>query len=202
MRFEPTQLEGYTDISQVKGLPPRCPFAAPERCPRYFQSLALLRHTGATAMDPGRGERLKKAWEKSDAWPSVAEQETSVGGRPGRPDMFSHFCPEVAYLRFGLFASDFGGYPDELDIEFAHQSLSREGASRHDLRWTWAHAREIHYTECELYSPLVNDAGKSRPEATSEDIVELKPNVFGFGLNLNALWRHWGHWIRRCIGRV
>ncbi len=34
-----------------------------------------------------------------------------------------------------------------------------------------------------------NEAGVKQTTEESEDVVELKPNFFGFGINLRALWR-------------
>ena len=34
-----------------------------------------------------------------------------------------------------------------------------------------------------------NEAGIKNSEEKNEDVLELKPNFFGFGLNLCALWR-------------
>ena len=31
--------------------------------------------------------------------------------------------------------------------------------------------------------------GKKPKDSSSEDVIEIKPNIWGFGLNLNALWR-------------
>ena len=50
-----------------------------------------------------------------------------------------------------------------------------------------------------LDNPKVNLAGlewlesKLAPQTTSptEDIVDIKPNFFGLGLNLNAAWKKW-----------
>jgi hypothetical protein len=70
----------YTGISQDKQLPPRCPFATVNRCPRYYQSLALLGHAGSTKLDPAEDAKLLKKWKASELWPKTAEQETSIMG--------------------------------------------------------------------------------------------------------------------------
>lgn len=38
----------YSNISNKLGGPYRCPFATVSHCPRYYQSLSLLKETGAT----------------------------------------------------------------------------------------------------------------------------------------------------------
>ena len=41
-------LDWYGAISERKGLTGRCPFATVGRCPRYFESVALLSDAGIT----------------------------------------------------------------------------------------------------------------------------------------------------------
>lgn len=85
--------EWYSKISQEKGLPPRCPFATVDHCPRYYQTISLLRDTGATAMDSSVNDRLFERWKRSPLWPVIAEQETSVSGSSDRPaSILSNFC--------------------------------------------------------------------------------------------------------------
>jgi len=149
-------LNWYTSISRKKQLQSRCPFATADACPRFFQSLSLLGSAGSTQIDPDEDKRLVKDWKKSDLWPKTAEYATSVSGPDGKPKHFSVFCPEVAFDRFGYFASDLCSYADDLDTELAHKSLSKEGAKRGDWRWSWASVTPLHYTDCSLYSVLLH----------------------------------------------
>ena len=73
-------LEWYIGVSERKGLLPRCPFASVNRCPRYYESLSLLRLVGTTAIDPVENDRLFRAWSESDLWPTIGEQATSISG--------------------------------------------------------------------------------------------------------------------------
>jgi hypothetical protein len=198
MTLEPTDIDSYTSISRSKGLPPRCPFASVHRCPRYFQSLALFRHAGTTAIPPADEEALTRKWQSSELWPVVAEQVTSIMGEPGDPHLFSHFCPEVAYDRFGIFSSSFARYPTVLDRELAHEELGRERAPGTDWRWHWSAVSPAHYSDCEFYSPLTHDRDRPRPATSSNDeIVELRPNFLGLGVNLRALFRWMSRFVRR-----
>ena len=82
-------------------------------------------------------------------------------GPKDKPSLFSNFCPEVSFDTFGWFASNLASYADEIDADFAHRRLAKEGASVQDWRWAWSQATPTHYTECPLYSPLllgINDA--------------------------------------------
>ena len=56
-------------------------------------------------------------------------------GEPGKPSIYSNFCPEVAFERFGLFALNFAGYADEIDLGLAHDRLGRMKAPATDWRW-------------------------------------------------------------------
>ena len=174
----------YTSISKNKGLAPRCPFASVYRCPRFYQSLSLLGSAGSTSIDPKEDKKLLKRWQKSELWPVTGEQETSIAGPEGESKHFWNFCPEVTFERFGLFASDLSRYADEIDVEVAHSNLSKNFAASNDWRWSWAHAAPMHYTECPLFSLLANSPFK---QTESEDVVELRPNFFGIGINLNTL---------------
>ena len=157
------KLKWYTEISASKNLSsPRCPFASVHRCPRYYASVSLLGEWGVgTAIAPEEDKRLMERWQRSDLWPVVVEQDTAIMGRkPGNPSLYSNFCPEVSFDRFGLFASSLGYYADEIDSDVAAKRLSKEHASSQDWRWYWAHVNPMHYTDCPLYSPLllgVND---------------------------------------------
>jgi hypothetical protein len=83
-------LKWYTEISVAKKLSPRCPFASVHRCPRYYESIALLGDVGvATSMDPTEDERLLNKWKHSDLWP-VTHCSIRLLERPG-----SHgYCQE------------------------------------------------------------------------------------------------------------
>lgn len=141
-------------LSAKRSVLPRCPFQSVHACPRYYESLSLLQSTGATAISKDEDARLKTAWEKSDLWPRLTEQSSSVGSWGGKLGDISNFCPEVAFLRFGYFAKYLSRYTDELDKDQAHQRLHAEDVPADDLRWTWGSAEPSHYTECPLYSVL------------------------------------------------
>lgn len=155
-------LKWYTEISAAKNLSPRCPFASVDRCPRYYQSIALLGEAGvATSIEPEDDRRLLEKWKSSDLWPVTREQEAQVSGPRGHASHFSNFCPEVLFDRFGLFASNLSDHADEIDVDLAHRNLAEEGATVHDWRWRWSLATPMHYADCALYSPLllgVNEA--------------------------------------------
>ena len=186
------EIKWYTMISEEKGLAPRCPFASVHRCPRFYQSLSLLGNAGSTSIDSAKDKKLLKKWKKSELWPVTDEYATSVAG--STPKFFSNFCPEVSFDRFGLFASYLGRYSDEIDIDTAHSKLEKELAPSNDWRWGWAYISPMHYSECPLFSLLnEKDIKESntgiKPNKDNEDIVELKPNFFGFGINLKVLIR-------------
>lgn len=156
-------LKWYTGISGEKRLSPRCPFASVHTCPRYYASVSMLGEWGiATQIDPREDKRLLNSWKRSDLWPMVAEQDTGIAGAPGKPSMFSRFCPEVSFERFGWFGSFLAYHADEIDADAAHRRLGREGASGSDWRWGWSAVTPMHYSECPLYSPLSNTPAKAQ----------------------------------------
>lgn len=173
--------------SNASSLELRCPFATTETCPRFYQSLSLLGLAGSTKIPEKNDKKLLKKWKKSPLWPVTNEQATSISGPNNRYKNFSNFCPELSFERFGYFATGLYGYSDEVDMEHAHTELSRLNASRDDWRWLWASLEPQHYSECPLYSILLNSSKVGK--WPNEDIVEIKPNFWGIGFNLIALLR-------------
>jgi hypothetical protein len=143
-------LEWYTSISEKYNFPPRCPFASAYRCPRYYQSRSLLGESGiSTSIDAEEDKRLLEKWKESDLWPITREQATSVSGSSGNYN-FSHFCPEVSFEIFRLFASALTRYPDDSTKNMVYSTL----ADATDWRWQWWHIQPMHYSQCPLFSPL------------------------------------------------
>jgi hypothetical protein len=183
MNFNP-DFDWYSSVSRKNGTTPRCPFAAIQRCPRYYQSLSLLGLTGSnTTIDPKTDKRLLRKWKKTHFWPQVAEQETSVWGGAGKPKGYQHFCPEVVYDNFGYFADSLREFVDEIDMENALRRLRSTNADKNDWRRHFMSLNPIHFTECSLYSLLQTHLTQH------EDIFEIKPNFHGIGINLNAVYR-------------
>ena len=185
-------LQWYLRQSTSKGISPRCPFATVKNCPRFYQSLSLLGKAGSTAIPEKEDKKLFKKWRKSSLWPITDEQATSMLG-PKDNKHFRNFCPEVSYERFGLYASRLDKYANEIDIGSAHSKLSKIKALPEDWRWSWLNIQPLHYSECTLYSALLSLKIDSQNE--HEDIIEIKPNIYGIGLNINALVRIIKGWI-------
>ncbi len=143
-------------IGKEKGTTGRCPFATVECCPRYYQSLSLLGKAGSTEIASDEDDRLFTYWQASDLWPRTAEYATSISGPPDDPRQFASFCPEVAFDRFGYFATFLARYTDEVDKEIAHAQLSKEHAPVNDWRWSWSTISSQHYADCPLYSVLAH----------------------------------------------
>lgn len=171
MEIKIPDLEWYNIISDRKNVQARCPFSTVEACPRYYQSLFLLGYAGSTSIEPAEDKRLKKFWENSDLWPRTKEYATSIMGPDDNPSIFSNFCPETAYDRFGYFASFLSEYADDIDRGIAHKRLEAELSSPNDWRWNWSALTPQHFTDCDIYSVLDyrNKESNLHPAGLTED---------------------------------
>ena len=104
-RTDLPDINWYLRISAEHGVPPRCPFASVELCPRYYQSISALgRAKIGVELTSDEDKRLHIHWEKSELWPKSEEDSTYMFGNGEKFLSFSNFCPEVTYERFGHFA--------------------------------------------------------------------------------------------------
>jgi hypothetical protein len=171
-------LEWYASVSERKNLHVRCQYASVHRCPRYFESVALLGDQGiASKMSQTMHDDLLKRWESHELWPVTGETATSIsGGDP--PNCFSNFCPEVTFDTFGLFASKVIQFYDGRDRAFREKVLAAEGEAReNDWRWNYEHVQQMHYSECPLYSKLVKE--KRVSQVTINGNVNGQVNIAG-----------------------
>lgn len=156
--------EWYARVSQSHAVGARCPFATVEACPRFYQSLSLLGEAGSTKISETEDQRLLEHWQSSDLWPRTAEQATSVSGTPESPSIFSNFCPEVSFERFGYFATSLTRYADELDSGFAHDRLAIESVPAGHPLWSWSSCVSQHFTDCPIYAVLFHRATAPQPQ--------------------------------------
>jgi hypothetical protein len=148
-------LDWCSEISQRKSIPTRCPFASVDLCPRYFLTVDRLGVAQiATKLSREEDSRLEAKWKHHPLWPRTAEQSPAIVGSRGKAEIFTHFCPEVAFDTFGLFADSLAEYTSELDRDLAHESLGRSRVGQYDWRWQWSNVNAMHYSDCPLYSPL------------------------------------------------
>lgn len=190
-------IEWYLGVSQARGVQPRCPFATVDRCPRYWASLSLLKRMGHTTLSEAEENRLQKKWAQSDLLPKIAEYDTSISGGPSSKCL-SKYCPEVAYESYGFFASLLCEHGDEIDRDLAYRRLSAENTPRESWKWKWAACAQMHYTECPIYSPLLNsvDMLQKRKE---EEILTLKPTFMGMSIDFKQLAKRVWLWLHRWL---
>lgn len=197
MELEPViaNIDWYTSVSSQKSIPPRCPYANVDRCPRYYESLSLLGSDGiTTALQPSEENRLLRKWKKSELWPKVKEHAASIWSFRDSKS-FSKFCPEVGFDVFGLFASQLHRYADEIDIDAAHAKLEKEGVTATDWRWQWAYITPLHYSECNLYSLLFSTNAGGTDKNAAKEIIEVKPGMFGINVNIKEIAKRIWKWI-------
>lgn len=156
--------EWYSKRSQERDAPFRCPFATVGACPRYYQSLSLLGAAGSTKIPEVEDERLLKHWKSSDLWPRTDEQATGIFGEPGNPSIYSNFCPEVTFERFGYFATSLTRYADELDSGHTHERLTKEGVPSGHPNWSWSSCAPQHFTDCSIYAVLAHRVAAPQPQ--------------------------------------
>lgn len=156
---------------------PRCPFQNVNACPRYFYSLSLLGNHGCTRIAKAEDTRLTEYWNDHPLAPQTAEQDTGISSTDKGVSAYHNLCPEVAFDRFGYFASYLSTHADELDTGFAHEALAKESAPSNDPRWNWRSITPQHYAACPFYSQLSHDwptliqPARSGPNATAQAIA-------------------------------
>lgn len=163
----------YSAESRKQGLPPRCPIAHAELCPRYWQSLDALgrkRHGGITEISPERSALLQRKWKSFEA--VIAEEEPVADEKS-----VDHFCPEVSYEIYGYFASFLHEFIDDIDRDAVWKMHERNGTTNQfDARWNWI--APCHYTQCREYSIHATFA-TGRPSKTSSRPGEVSPKRRG-----------------------
>ena len=97
MNFINPTLEWYKSISAKYNLSPRCPFASSYKCPIYYQSLSLLKDTGATKLDEKEDTQLEEYWEKSKLNPILKEEMPGIARKNDEFTSLHNFCPEATF---------------------------------------------------------------------------------------------------------
>ena len=185
--YENPDLEWYKKISTKSKVPPRCPYTMLKTCPIYFQSIALLRNTGATELDKNDEEKLIKYWKNRELNPSLSEETPGVlhHKTKGFSSLYN-FCPEVIYLRFGYFASFISNFEDETDQAMRNFDLKKRNISLNSWAWNWSNLKAKHYTDCRLYSILSNPKKNKVVDSITNNNQESnkieenikRPNIF------------------------
>ena len=150
-----------------------------------------------TSIAKEKDQALLDHWKKSEYWPVVDEHATSIVSWNNEKTGFHNFCPEVSFDVFHLFASYLHRYSDEIDRGAAHAQLSEDPArNTNDWRWNWATAEALHYTDCPVYAQLPVHEIRNEPQSIKDEVFQLKPSLYGFSIDLKALWRKVSKWFR------
>ena len=189
-------IEWYIGISQAKACAPRCPFANAHRCPKYYASYSLLgKHGITTTLEPKLDNTIRAKWMKSDIWATLAEEDAAITSANNEVHSFINFCPEVTGQVFGLFASLLSKYADERDRGVVEKWLSDHGRTfAKDWRWEWAWVNPMHYTECPTYSLLMVALNPIVITPKKEEVLSVKPGIFGFTIDLRRLFTRIARW--------
>lgn len=179
-------LAWYLSQSERKRLTGRCPYASIHRCPRHFESTALLSDVGITTKMP---EELHDAtlarWRIHELAPATAEVETSISGGEN-PNCYSNFCPEVAFDTFKLFGSTLIRIGDDIDRQSAERTIAEDPApDGKDWRWSWSYVEPLHFLDCPLYAKLYQE--KPVSNITFNGPVTGNINVAGHSINAQAM---------------
>jgi len=179
-------LPWHSSQSERKGLLGRCPHASIHRCPRYFESAALLSDVGITTrMSNELHDATLAKWRAHELAPATAEAETSITGGKN-PSCYSNFCPEVAYDTFKLFGSTLIRIGDDIDHQAAEQAIAEDPAPEgKDWRWSWSYVEPLHFSDCPLYAKLHQE--KSVSNITFNGPVTGNINVAGHSINAQTM---------------
>ncbi|GAB7550404.1 hypothetical protein [Cupriavidus sp. 8B] len=185
-------------ISAERSVAIRCPLANVHKCPRYYESLSLLGGAGiTTSIAKDKDQALLDYWKNSEYWSVVEEHATSITSRNNEHSGFHNFCPEISFDVFHLFASYLHRFPDEIDRQAAFNQLSTDPTqSANDWRWNWQYVDPLHYTECPVYAMLSDHEGEKMRLDKKDEVLQLRPSIYGFSVDLKALWRKALKWFK------
>jgi hypothetical protein len=186
MRIQPT-LSWHTSISDARQVAPRCPFAPVHLCPSFYESLSRLGRAGSLPLVPKVERLCRRKWEGFTPWLATQGKVASISGPPSKSTIYSNFCPEVLYSRFGLFAASLIRYSDEIDAGIVHAQLKKDGTPNDNWRWAWAHATHLHYTEYPLFSSLRLQATQRTDAAQPEGMLQI---ILQAVSHWQPFWKH------------
>jgi len=175
--YENPDLEWYKKISAKNEVSPRCPYASLYKCPIYFHSCVKLKHTGTTELDENEREKLTKFWKDSGLNSPFPEEFPRVRYfSDNKRDYLRNFCPEVIYSRFGYFASYLSEFAHEIDRDMQYSDLKKHNIKKGSWAWNWSELITKHYTDCRLYSILLNE--KKNRSSKNNNITPKRNNDY------------------------
>lgn len=190
-------IEWYSSVSERKGLPGRCPYASIHRCPRYFESVALLSDAGITTrLSKDVHDATLAKWLAHELAPATSETAASISGGKD-PHCYSNFCPEVAYDTFKLFGTTLIHKTDDpVDRQIAEANIKEDPAPQGKYwRWTWSHVEPLHYSDCPMYAKLHQE--RAMANITFTGPVSGNINVAGHSISAPVLSLSFGDVLAR-----
>ena len=159
----------YKQQSIRLSLPPWCPIASANYCPRYFKTVSLFRESDLIAgLDQSVEKEIEAYWKKTPFWPILLEEKPAITKIEGEWRTIRNICPEIGYELFGIFACFFAKYADEIDEGVAHAKLRKEKIPIDDWRWHFSSITWMHYSDCKEFSQY--QAGLITPIMPKEKI--------------------------------
>jgi len=160
--------------STTRSAQAQCPFANSYKCPRYYESLALLSKVNMiSGMPKNKDEELSHFWGGT-IFSSLCDEEVPSLRRKdyGSVASISNFCPEVSFKYFSYYADSMHKYADEIDHDSGIRNAVRDGLPN-DWKYNWMAVHPVFYLDCEIF----NNVKIFNEEQHGSYLNRLHPNI-------------------------
>lgn len=151
-----------------------CPYANSHSCPRYHDSVVLLKRSKMIAgITDTKEEELSEYWERTKFSSLCDEELPSVcSNKNGGVSSISNFCPEISYKYFYYYADYMCKYVDEIDQDTGVR-IAKNDNIKNDWKYSWMTVTPRFYLDCDVFSHV-----KQFNETLGNDYLKrLHPNI-------------------------
>lgn len=151
-----------------------CPYANSHSCPRYHDSVVLLKRSKMIAgITDTKEEELSEYWERTKFSSLCDEELPSVySNENGGISSISNFCPEISYKYFYYYADYMCKYVDEIDQDTGVRIAVNDNI-KNDWKYSWMTVTPRFYLDCDVFSHV-----KQFNENFGSDYLKrLHPNI-------------------------